>query len=159
MGQHISSPQARFRTSGPFKQIVQAEAHSADSQSLSRRQALLLGAGTLAASNFATPDSVQAETEAVTASGIKSAETVQLGHSGPVIAALYSFVTRVEVAAADTAKCTAGLQISPVGVGAWSWGDRTGKPTFTVLSTLLTVQLGSHCHQVAALSRILGLWQ
>ncbi len=59
---------------------------------------MLLGAGTLAASNFATPDTVQAETEAVSASGIKSAETVQLGQSGPVFAALHSFVTHVEVA-------------------------------------------------------------
>ena len=110
----------------------------------------------MAASNFATPDTVQAETEAVTASGIKSAETVQLGQSGPVFAALYSFVTRVEVAVTDTAKCNAGLQISPVGVGAWSWGDRTGKLTFTVLCSLLAVLLGSHCHKVAALSRILS---
>ena len=91
----MSFPQARFTTSRQSKQIVKAEAHSADSQSLSRRQALLLGAGTLAASNFATPDTVQAETEAVSASGIKSAETVQLGQSGPVFEALHSFVTHV----------------------------------------------------------------
>jgi len=58
---------------------------------------LLLGAGTLAAANFATSDTVQAETEAVTASGITSAETVQLGQSGRVIANLYSFVTRVKL--------------------------------------------------------------
>ncbi len=135
MGQHMSLPQARFRTSRPSKQTVKAEAHSSDSQSLSRRQALLLGAGTLAASNCATPDTAQAETEAVTASGIKSTETVQLGQSGPVIAAPNSFVTHVKVAAADTAECSAGLQISPVGVGAWSWGDRTGKLTLTVLRT------------------------
>jgi hypothetical protein len=147
-----------LKTSRASKQIVKAKAYSADSQSLSRRQALLLGAGTLAASNFATPDTVQAETEAVTASG-KSAETVQLGQSGLVVAALYSFVTHLDVAAADTAERNAGLQISPVGVGAWSWGDRTGEPTFTVLCTLLTVLLGSRCHAVAALSRILGLWQ
>ncbi len=87
---------------------------------------MLLGAGTLAAANFATSDTVQAETEAVKASGIKSAETVQLGQSGSVIAALNSSVTSAGVAAADTADCSAGLQISPVGVGAWSWGDRTG---------------------------------
>ena len=93
----MSSPQARFKTSRPSKQIVKAEIDSANSQSLSRRQALLLGAGTLAAANFATTDTVQAETEAVTASGITSAETVQLGQSGRVIANLYSFVTFVKL--------------------------------------------------------------
>ena len=49
---------------------------------MSRRQALLLGAGSLAASTFASPLSATADTPAVAAAGIKSVETVQLGQSG-----------------------------------------------------------------------------
>ncbi|KAL3146920.1 hypothetical protein ABBQ38_014891 [Trebouxia sp. C0009 RCD-2024] len=77
-----------------------SEPQETSAQLFSRRQALLLGAGSLAASNTASPSSATAETSEVAAVGIKSTETVQLGQSG--------------------------LQISPVGVGAWSWGDRTG---------------------------------
>lgn len=99
-GRHESASKACFKTARPQRQAVKAQLHSTDSQTLSRRQALLLGAGTLAASSFSTPDVALAGSSDVAAVGIKSAETVQLGQSG--------------------------LQISPVGVGAWSWGDRTG---------------------------------
>lgn len=59
-----------------------AKPQEARAQALSRRQALLLGAGSLAASTFASPLHATADAPAVTAVGIKSAETVQLGQSG-----------------------------------------------------------------------------
>ncbi len=74
-----------FKSSRSANQEVQAsQSNSEDSQALSRRQALLLGAGTLAASSFTAPGNTLAESPEVTAVGIKSAETVQLGQSGPV---------------------------------------------------------------------------
>ena len=59
-----------------------AENHDSTLPAVSRRQALVLGAGSLAASSFAAPSAAVADTSDVEALGIKSAETVQLGQSG-----------------------------------------------------------------------------
>ena len=76
------SLQACFKSCNSIITTATAKPQEARAQALSRRQALLLGAGSLAASTFASPLSATADTPAVAAVGIKSAETVQLGQSG-----------------------------------------------------------------------------
>ena len=73
--------QVWFKRCRPITKAT-SEPQETSAKLLSRRQALLLGAGSLAASNIASPSSAIAETPEVAAVGIKSAETVQLGQSG-----------------------------------------------------------------------------
>ena len=74
--------QACFKGCNSIVTTATAKPQKARAQALSRRTALLLGAGSLAASTFASPLSAIADTPEVSAVGIKPAETVQLGQSG-----------------------------------------------------------------------------
>ena len=79
---HVADLQACFKGCRPNITKATARPTEETAQTFSRRQALLLGAGSLAASTFASPLTAIADTPDVAALGIKSAETVQLGQSG-----------------------------------------------------------------------------
>ena len=95
---HAARMQACLRACRSHRQQTSAELPRVDDFAVSRRQALLLGAGTLAASNFALPSTTLADQSSVIAQGIKPAETVELGQSGLLwCSKLHSYLYAVRI--------------------------------------------------------------
>lgn len=126
----------------------------------SRRSALLAGVSGVAAAQTLSPPPAQAaeagNSDAVTPVNISAKETVELGQSGLYTAAsisgmmiFYICLHRLPSTAEEhlgifgpgqthegLLHC-AGLKVSPMGIGAWSFGDRTGYWASTQISSSL----------------------